>query len=228
MVGHIYCFNPAVNYIKEIMKSGKLGSLYYGVGLRLGLGPIRNDASCTWDLATHDIAMLDYLLNKMPSSVSANGFSFLQKERGVHDYATIQFNYDDGFRFNLIVSWYAAEKIRMWYLMGSKSMLKFDDINKNAQISIFDRSVVIDFSEQGVTKNIYKIVPRGGDTIIPYIKQEEPLLLEVKHLIECINTGKKPLTDGEQGTRVINVLEAIEESIKKRGSPVELKDRGLE
>jgi predicted dehydrogenase len=72
MVGHIYCFNPAVNYIRNVISSGRLGDLYYGVGLRLGLGPIRNDASCTWDLATHDIAMLSYLLGKMPSYVSAH------------------------------------------------------------------------------------------------------------------------------------------------------------
>ena len=220
MVGHIYCFNPAVNYIKDIMRSGKLGSLYYGVGLRLGLGPIRNDASCTWDLATHDIAMLDYLLNKMPSSVSAHELSFLQRERGIHDYATIQLKYSDGFQFSLIVSWFAAEKIRIWYLMGSKNMLKFDDVNKSAPIAIYDRSVVMSFSEQSVAKNICMLIPKEGDTLMPHVRQDEPLLLQIRHFIESINEGKKPLTDGEQGARVVKVLEAIEKSMKEKGKPI--------
>jgi predicted dehydrogenase len=220
MVGHIYCFNPAVNYIRDVVRSGKLGVLYYGLGLRLGLGPIRGDASCTWDLATHDIAMLDYIINKMPISVIAQESSFLQRERNIHDYATIQLKYDDGFQFSLTVSWYAAEKIRMWYLMGSKSMLKFDDVDKNTPISVYDKSVAINFSEHGNAKNIYKIVPRAGDTVMPYIKQDEPLLLEIKHFIESINAGKKPVTDGKQAARVIRVLEAIETSIKIEGKLV--------
>lgn len=220
MVGHIYCFNPAVNYIKDAIRSGRLGDLYYGVGLRLGLGPIRNDASCSWDLATHDIAMLDYLLDKMPSYISAHELSFLQREREISDYATIQLKYDSGFQFSLIVSWYAAEKIRMWYLMGSKSMLKFDDANKNAPISVYDRSVAISFSEHCNAKNICKVVPRAGDTVMPYIRQDEPLLLEIGHFVESISACKKPLTDGPQGARVVKVLEAIETSMKVEGKPV--------
>jgi predicted dehydrogenase len=223
MVGHIYCFNPAVNYIRDVIRSDRLGNLYYGVGLRLGLGPIRNDASCTWDLATHDIAMLIYLLDKMPRYVNAHGLSFLQKERGIHDYANIQLKYDNGFQFNLTVSWYAAEKIRTWYLMGSKSMLKFDDVSKNAPVTIYNKSIIVVSTDQGATHCADKIIPTEGDTIIPYIQQSEPLLLECKHFIESIKTGKKPLTDGVQGAKVVKVLEAIEESINSAGLPIEVK-----
>jgi predicted dehydrogenase len=223
MVGHIYCFNPAVNYIRDVIRSGRLGDLYYGVGLRLGLGPIRNDASCTWDLATHDIAMLSYLLGKMPSYVSAHGLSFLQKERGIHDYTTIQLKYVNGFQFSLIVSWYAAEKIRTWFLVGSKSMLKFDDISKNAPVTIYNKSVTVVSTDQDAIHNVDKIIPTEGDTIIPYIQQSEPLLLECKHFIESIKTGKKPLTDGVQGAKVVKVLETIEESINSTGLSIEVK-----
>ena len=220
MVGHIYCFNPAVNYIKNVLRSGRLGNLYYGVGLRLGLGPIRSDASCTWDLATHDIAILDYLLNKIPAYVSAQASSFLQREKEIYDYATIQLKYDDNFQFGLTVSWYAAEKIRTWYLMGSKSMLKFNDMTKDAPITIYNKSVTVSFTEQGTVRNINNIVPTEGDAIIPYIQQDEPLLLEVKHFIESIKTGRRPLIDGEQGARVVKILEAIGESIRSYGKPV--------
>lgn len=218
MVGHIYCFNPAVSYIKHALEAGRLGNLYYGVGLRLGLGPIRSDASCTWDLATHDIAMLDHLLNTMPSAVSAHALSFLQKEEGIHDYANIQLKYKNGFEFSLIVSWYAAEKTRTWYLMGSKSMLKFDDTDRDTPIFIYDKNV--DVAPIQASGNASKVVPRVGDTLIPYIRQDEPLLLQVKHFVECVRTGRKPLTDCEQGARVVKLLEAVEESIKDKGRPV--------
>ena len=223
MVGHIYCFNPAVNYIRGVIRSGRLGDLYYGVGLRLGLGPIRNDASCTWDLATHDIAMLIYLLDEMPHYVSAQGLSFLQKEKGIHDYANIQLKYDNGFQFNLTVSWYAAEKIRTWYLMGSKSMVKFDDMNKNAPVTIYNKSIIAVPADRDTMHHVDKIIPIEGDIIIPYIQQSEPLLLECKHFIESIKTGKKPLTDGVQGAKVIKVLEVIEKSINSDDLPIEVR-----
>jgi len=215
MVGHIYCFNPAVEYMRDVLRDGRLGDLYYGIGLRLGLGPIRKDASCTWDLATHDIAMLDYLIGRMPSLVSAQVASFLQ--RGIHDYAIVQLTYENDFYFNLITSWYAAEKIRTWYLMGSKGMLKFDDINKNTPITIYNKGVNVTLTKKGI---IQSILPKEGDIVLPYIKYEEPLLLQVKHFIESIKNNRRPLTNCEQGVRVVKILEVIEESIKKDGKPI--------
>lgn len=221
MVGHIYCFNPAVNYIKDIIRTNRLGDLYYGIGLRLGLGPIRNDASCVWDLAVHDIATLDYLLNQMPGYISAHALSFLQTGKGIYDYAVIQLKYDNGFQFSLIVSWYAAEKIRTWYLMGSKAMLKLNDMKKDAPIAIYERTIV-PISTSNYLQSSSVFVPREGDVVVPYIKQEEPLMLEVKYFVECLKTGKKPLTDGEQGARVVKVLEAIDKSAKKSGELIKL------
>jgi UDP-N-acetylglucosamine 3-dehydrogenase len=223
MVGHIYCFNPAVKYIKDVIRSGMLGDLYYGIGLRLGLGPIRHDASCTWDLATHDIAMLIYLMDVVPRHVSAEGLSFLQKERRIHDYANIRLKFESGFQFNLVVSWYAAEKIRIWYLMGSKRMLKFDDMNKNTPVTIYNKSVTVLPTDQDAIHEVGRIIPTEGDTIVPYIHQTEPLLLECRHFIESVKTGRKPLTDGVQGANVVKVLEAVEESINDAGLPKEVK-----
>ncbi len=225
MVGHIYRFNQSVNYIESMLKSGRLGELFYGVGLRMGLGPIRSDASCTWDLATHDIAMLDFLLNKMPRQISAHGSSFLRKGREIYDYASVFLDYEDGFRFSLTVSWYAPEKIRTWYLMGSKGMLKFDD-NKNPPVTIYDKSVTFTpASENGMSK-AGNILPKQGDTIMPYIEQSEPLMAEVRHFIESSKNGSTPLADGWQGARVVRVLEAVEESIKNDGKLISLKNEG--
>jgi len=212
MVGHIYCFNPAVNYIREMLVNSKLGSLQYGIGLRLGLGPIRTDADCVWDLATHDIAILDYLLGKTPICVSANALSFLQVREGIYDYASIQLKYADNFQFSLIVSWYAAEKIRLWYLVGSTKMLKFDDVNKSTPIAIYDKAV-----DQNVN-----FTYKEGDILLPYMPQKEPLLLEVQHFIETVKTGKEPLTNADQAVNVIKVIEAIEKSIRNGGVLVNL------
>lgn len=222
MVGHIYCYNPAVKFIKDFLSQGNFGDLYYGIGLRLGLGPIRSDASCTWDLATHDVAMLYYILNKLPRYVSAHALAFLQKEKGIYDYANISFIFDNDFQFNLTVSWYAAEKIRIWYLMGSKFMLKFDDMNKNSPITIYNKKVVSS-KIQNKTLKFSKFLLKEGAIILPPIQQSEPLLMQCMHFIESIKSGKKPLTDCLHGAVVVRVLEAVEESINNAGALVEVR-----
>ncbi|HLI45770.1 MAG TPA: Gfo/Idh/MocA family oxidoreductase [Geobacterales bacterium] len=208
MVGHIYCYNSAINYMKEIIKEERLGKLYYGFGLRCGFGPIRYDASCTWDLATHDLAMLDYLLEDFPIEIQASATYFLRK--GVYDYANINLSYENGFIFNLTVSWYAAEKIRSWYLIGSERMLKFDDTNKNNPIVIYNKRV-----KEEKLGEYSEIKMLESEAVIPYINYEEPLLLQVMHFLECIKENKKPLSDARQGARIVKLLELIDEAILK-------------
>jgi len=219
MVGHVYCFNPAMQYVRRFVESGNLGDLYYGIGLRLGLGPIRSDASCTWDLAAHDISALDFVVGRMPRQVSARASSFIQTKDNIYDYGNIELEFEGGFRFGLMVSWYAAEKTRIWYLMGSRRMLKFDDMRKDAPMTIYNKGLA---SGQGggEPNRAASFLPREGNTITPYIQPVEPLVVQVRHFIECVRTGKTPLTDCEQGARVVKILEAIEESSKASGSPV--------
>ena len=220
MVGHIYCYVPGVEYMKQLLKEGKLGRLHYGIGMRMGLGPIRRDASCTWDLASHDIAMLDYLLGVSPSHVSAHASSFIQRGSNIYDYAAIQMNYDSGFQFSLIVSWYAAEKTRMWYLAGSENMVKFDDVNKTNPITLFQKGASI-IDPTGL-KTSWQFKIREDATVIPYISQEEPLSIEVKQFVDYVR-GKPAVTDGLQGIRVVKVLEAIEDSARNHGQPTRVR-----
>jgi UDP-N-acetylglucosamine 3-dehydrogenase len=219
MVGHIYCYVPGVVYMKQLISEGKLGKLHYGIGLRMGLGPIRQDASCTWDLASHDIAMLDYLLGVSPSYVSTHASSFIQRDREIYDYAAIQLKYDTGFQFSLIVSWYAAEKIRTWYLAGSENMVKFDDINKTTPITLFQKgATVIDHVDQSLP---WEFRIREEATVMPHISQEEPLAIEVRQFVDSIR-GSPTVTDALQGVRVVKVLEAIEESARNKGTLVKV------
>jgi len=223
MVGHIYCFHPAIQYLRKLIKSRKLGKVFYGIAIRIGLGPIRQDASCTWDLATHDIAILDYLFNSMPIYVTATATTFLQRDKNIHDYAHIHLEYPE-MQFAITTSWYAAEKIRSWYIATSKYLIKFDDMNKEWPLSMYQSNVEKIMKEELIKKQseIYK-----GKLYMPRIEKEEPLIKQVEHFINCIRFNKKPLTNASQAIRVISILEAVEESIEK-GKKIELKNYDIE
>lgn len=216
MVGHIYCYNPSVEYMKDQLQKKNLGELYYGTGLRMGIGPIRSDASCTWDLATHDLAMLDYLLGETPISVSADARSFLQRDKRIYDQATIYLKYAGGFTFSLMVSWYAAEKIRKWFLVGTQGMLTFDDMIRDQPITVYERSTETSSSPGNA------LVIKDGKEIRPRISGVEPLSHEVSQFLYSIKNNRKPVADARQGARVVRVVEAVETSIKKGGSSVKL------
>lgn len=206
MAGHIYCYHPAIRYLKEFIKRKRAGQIYYGMAVRIGLGPIRSDASCTWDLATHDIAIADYLFEKKPISVTATATSFLQKQKGIYDYAHIHLEYED-MHLGITASWYAAEKIRSIWLAGSKCLIKFDDMNKEWPIMIYQSQVKKE--EKFDLKRFL-----GGKILMPRLAKDEPLILQVKHFIDCIKTKRRPITDGNQGLKVVSILEAVEKSIK--------------
>jgi predicted dehydrogenase len=222
MVGHIYTYNPAIRYIKDMLNRGELGKLYYGVGLRMGFGPIRDDANCLWDLAPHELSILDYLLGEMPTYVSAQASSFLQRDKNIYDYAVAHIVYSGGFSFTLTVSWYSPEKIRLMTLIGSRKMVKFDDMNKSNPLMVYEKGASLEPLKPQADYRAYQVRTREGDTVIPYISPEEPLLLQVNHFIDCIVNNRRPLSDGYQGARVVAVLEGIEESIKKKGSLIEV------
>jgi len=223
MVGHIYCFHPAIQYLHKLIKNKKLGKVFYGIAIRIGLGPIRKDASCTWDLATHDIAILDYLFNSMPIYVTATATTFLQKDKNIHDYAYIHLEYPE-MQFAITTSWYAAEKIRSWYIATSKYLIKFDDMNKEWPLSIYQSNIEKIKQEELIKKQskIYK-----GKLYMPRIEKEEPLMKQVEHFINCVKFNKEPLTNAYQAIRVISILEAVEESIEK-GRKVEVKNYDIE
>jgi len=211
MVGHIYCYHPAVRYLRGMIINKKAGKIFYGMALRMGLGPIRNDASCTWDLATHDIAILDYIFKQKPNYVTATATSFLQKDKQVYDYAHIYLEYEN-MHFSVTSSWYSAEKIRSLWIEGSRYLIKFDDMNKDWPIMIY-RSNLINIKDQSDYK---------GTIFMPRIPKDEPLLVQTRHFVECVRLRKKPLTDGYQGLSVIEILEAAERAIKQ-GKKVKLK-----
>ncbi|MEM3401751.1 MAG: Gfo/Idh/MocA family oxidoreductase [Candidatus Hadarchaeales archaeon] len=214
MAGHVYEYHPAVRKLKEEIKAGKLGDVYYMSAERVGLGPIRKYASALWDLATHDISIALYLFEKMPREVSAQSESYIQKK--VPDVVFLTMKFPGDILCNIHASWIAPEKIRKVTLVGSKGMAVFDDVNKSEMLKIYERE--IDKSRLNSTPKYidHQRIVKIGNVYMPPVEQSEPLRIQCEHFIECILKNRRPATDAMDGLKVIKILEAAEKSIRKR------------
>jgi predicted dehydrogenase len=221
MVGHTFVFNPAVRMMREYVEAGDLGRLLYSHATRTGLGPIRDDVNALWDLAPHDLSMIFYLTAGEPVSVSAHGAAYLKD--GVEDVAFMDIELADGVIANVRVSWLDAYKVRTLTLIGDKQMIVFDDLAPDWKLRVFDRGASYDATSaeaRGTEFGEFKAIVRDGDIRIPKVPAQEPLKEQVAHFIECCQTGATPETDVKAARRVVAVLEAATESLRRGGSPV--------
>lgn len=216
MAGHTFVFTPAVQKLKEIVEKKEIGRLFYYDSVRVNLGLYQKDVNVIWDLATHDLAILDFLLGKKPRAVSAVGFSHFKNSP--EDIAYLGLYYDRGFLAHIHVSWIAPVKIRLVIIGGSKKMILYDDIQPSEKIKIYDRSVRIDLTKETPFTPVY----RHGQVVIPHLESEEALKIECQHFLESIKQGLRPITDGETGLRVVEVLEGLEKSLKLGGKKIKL------
>jgi len=216
MVDHPFIYSGAINKIKELIDKGELGEAYYFDSERINLGLIRSDANVMWDLAVHDISIVNYLFNQKPISVSAVGsvHVFNKKEEMAH----ITLKHQKGLISHIHVSWLSPLKLRKILVGGSKKMILYDDIEPSDKIRIYDKGVDIDPKQITPFSPLY----RSGDVVIPKIDQSEPLKRLNEHFIECIEKNQKPLTDGEDGLRVIKILEAAQQSIREGGKLINI------
>lgn len=220
MVGHTFLYNPAVRKMKQYIEQGVLGDVYYLQAARTHLGLIKNDVSAVWDLAPHDISIFSYLLDRGPKKVSAIGACHLQD--GLHDVAFINLFYDHSIIGNIHISWVDSNKLRQVAVLGSKARILFDDLNPLERLRIFEKGVgrnkpVESFGE-------FQLLLRDGDIISPKVEPEEPLRNVCMEFIQSIQTGRKPLTDGQNGLQVVRTMCAIQKSIERQGEPVTLED----
>lgn len=215
MVGHTYIFTTAVNKLKELLQKRSLGRLFYYDSVRASLGIYRSDVNVIWDLAIHDLAILDFLLNKRPLTVMAIGFSHF---RHLEDIAYLILDYKLNFSAHLHVNWLAPVKIRSTIICGSKKMVLFDDVTPSEKIKIYDRSVKIGWHKETALTPIY----RHGNVVIPHLEQVEALRLECQHFLDCIRESKQPITDGYAGLRVVEILQAAQQSLKLGGRKVRI------
>ncbi len=224
MVDHTFEYTSAVNKIRDIIKSQELGKIFTIDMIRVNLGLFQK-INVIWDLAPHDISILNYILNSYPESVRAFGDSFIQKN--IEDDARIILKYPDKIIANLHVSWLDPMKIRKATIVGNKKMLVYDDIEPNNKIKIFDKGV--DLKPNNLPKDRYydtwdefKMVYRNGEEENIKLEQKEPLKVMVEHFIDCIEHNKRPISDGISGMNVVKIIEAAQESLKNGSKEIKL------
>ncbi|HYG86281.1 MAG TPA: Gfo/Idh/MocA family oxidoreductase [Azospirillum sp.] len=217
MVGHTFLFNPAVQELKRRLDRGDLGSVYYIHSARLNLGLYRPDVNVIWDLAPHDITIMNYLLQSAPTTVSAWGASLARG--GVEDVAYIRLDYSRlGVSGYCHLSWLDPRKERTVTVVGRQKMAVYDDL-ADERLRIFDRGVK-NLEEEGPPHE-RPLSYRYGDIVSPHIRSDEPLAVEDQHFLDCIRHGLMPETSGIEGAIVIAILEAIDRSLKT-GAPVDV------
>ena len=216
MVGHLLEYHPAVNYIKELIGSGRLGMPYYMYTQRVNLGIIRQNENAWWSLAPHDISVICYLFGSVPVSVSARGQCYLQPTIEDVVFATIKFN--DGKMAHIHCSWLDPHKIRKMTVVGSEKMVTFDDMEASEKIRIWDKGAAIKKDTAASYPEIISL--RFGDIVIPKISGSEPLSIECSHFIDGVLDDKPILSDGYDGLRVVQILQAGQKSLRNNGQPV--------
>lgn len=227
MVGHVFLFNPAVIYVKNLIEKAELGDLIYVYGKRLNLGPIRKDVNALWDLAPHDIAIFNYWLGGSPISAHATGIQHLNPP--LHDVVFATFRYQNQVQANLHVSWLDPRKTRQIVVVGTKRMVVFDDLDALGPIHIYDKTVKRPEAAGNITDSIqaFKAIVQEGDLVVPKIHMGEPLKNECRAFIDWLIEGKEPICTGENGLEVVRVLEAATKSLQQSGIETAIPPRPL-
>jgi predicted dehydrogenase len=218
MVSHLFLYARAVQWVRDYLWAGQLGSVYHLTMVRNNLGPIRDDANAAWDLAAHDVSIANYWLKAAPIAVSAVGGKWINP--CVEDAVFVTMRYPDDVLVNLHASWLSPRKVRDITVVGSQRMLTLDDMNLTEPVRVYDKRV-LDGAERssGVVDTFasFRASIREGDISIPRITLEEPLKTECMHFLECVVKRTEPITSGRQGTSVVRVLEAIDRSLQDEG-----------
>ncbi len=216
MVDHTFLFTGAVKKIRQLVDDGTLGNLFYYDSTRVNLGLFQHDINVLWDLAPHDLSIMDYLLPGRPEAVVATGQRHLN---GHEDIAFMTVYFPDRVIAHINVNWLSPVKVRTTLIGGEKRMLVWNDLEADEKVKLYDKGVEIK-SREGVYELLVSY--RSGDMWAPQLEQVEALRQELSYFVDCVSSGKDPHNDGHAGLRVVRMLEAASESLKKRGELVYL------
>jgi predicted dehydrogenase len=222
MVGHTFVFNAGVRKVKEYVQNGG-GRVYYLYARRTNLGPIRRDVNALWDLAPHDIAIFNFLLDGTPQWVSAVGGKVLRNCRD--DVGFISLGYPENVLAHVHVSWADPDKAREVVVVKSDKRIVFNDLNGIEQVRVFEKGVST-VEQEPLNYGEFRFEIRDGDIISPRIEPVEPLKHQCRHFLDCVRTGKRPISSGVEGRDVVSVLEAVNRSIESKGLQVEVESKG--
>jgi predicted dehydrogenase len=218
MVDHTFVYTGAVRKIRDLIRQGTLGDIYYYDSARVNLGLFQHDVNVIWDLAVHDLSIMDYILPEVPVEVSATGIGHVSGDS--EDTAYVSVFYSGSIIAHLNVNWLSPVKVRRTLIGGTKSMIVYDDIEASEKVKVYDKGVIVKNSPESLYKMMVSY--RSGDMHAPQLDMSEALLREARHFASCIQNGTTPITDGHAGLRVVSVLEAATRSMKQRGKSVRI------
>jgi predicted dehydrogenase len=216
MVGHTFIYNAAVRMIKELVDAGELGDILYIYSSRVNLGRIRPDVNALWNVAPHDISIVNHVLGEEPVRVRATGRAFLQP--GIEDVVFAVFEYPGGTVAHVHASWLDPSKVRRTTFVGTRKMVVYDDVESEGKVKIYDKGVRRTGPEGEYGE--FQLRLHSGDIHIPKITFTEPLAEEIAHFVECVRERTRPRTDGRAGLAVVAALEAAQKSIARDGDAV--------
>jgi len=216
MVDHTFLFTGAVRRIRQLLEENALGKLYYYDSTRVNLGLFQHDVNVIWDLAPHDLSIMDYLIKESPEALIATGQTHLN---GFEDVAFITVYFPEQIIAHINVNWLSPVKVRTTLIGGEKKMLVWNDLEPDEKVKVYDKGVSIT-SRQGLYELLVSY--RSGDMWAPQVEQVEALRMELAYFVDCISNNHVPFNDGASGLRVVKMLQAANESLSKRGALVYL------
>jgi predicted dehydrogenase len=218
MVDHTFVYTPAVRKIRELIDTGDLGAVHYYDSTRINLGLFQSDVNVIWDLAVHDLAILDHLLGERPAWVAAQAARHVQDSPESMAFVTLAF--PSGAVAHVNVNWLAPVKLRQTLIGGSRKMIVYDDLEPSEKIKVYDKGITVLAGREAIDQ--LRIGYRTGDMWAPRLATTEALRTEVDHFIACIEGTAEPLTGGAAGLQVVELLEATTSSIRQNGRPIDL------
>jgi predicted dehydrogenase len=219
MVDHTFLYTPAVQKIRELLLENVLGEIFYYDSIRSSLGLFQSDVNVIWDLAVHDISIIQHILGDEPIAISATGSSHVAGSPENMAHLTLFFQ--NNCVAHISVNWLSPIKVRQTFIGGSRKMIVYDDVEPTEKIKVYDKGITVNGSSEKAHQ--LRIGYRAGDMWAPHISAKEALQTEVEHFVDCLRSGKTPISSGVSGLRVVEVLEAASRSIAEQGRPVQLR-----
>jgi predicted dehydrogenase len=218
LVDHTFVYTDAVRKIRELIASGELGEIYYYDAVRVNLGLFQHDVNVIWDLAIHDLSIMDHVLPAKPVAISATGISHVPGQPENVAYITLFFASTQ--IAHVHVNWLTPVKVRHTLIGGSEKMILYDDLEPSEKLKVYDKGISVAPGPEDVYRLLVSY--RSGDMWAPRLDNTEALQTEALHFIDCIENNKQPETDGPAGLRMVNMIEAAETSLRDRGRLVEI------
>jgi predicted dehydrogenase len=221
MVDHTFVYTSAVRKMRELVDNGSIGRVYYYDSVRINLGLFQHDVNVIWDLAVHDLSIMEYVVPSRPCALSATGISHVPG--GTENIAYMTIFFEDNVLGHIHVNWLAPVKVRRTMLGGSKKMVVYDDVEPSEKIKVYDKGINLSAND-----DVHKMLVnyRAGDMWAPHLDMSEALRVEAAEFVRCIETAAKPVTDGEAGLGIVRLLEAATTSMRMQGRLVQIAEKG--